>query len=275
VKATLASEKVSIAFRMNGQDKNNRGHDGLELTPEIREFRMESAAAASSSRDLATSLKEDECPSLTTEDIEKTSGSLIESSGIAARSRSDVWKNFSITEEGGVRFAVCKICTRKIKQSKAAGTGTLRNHILTHRNVTRDGFSGKTQTTIRVYDANSGPLSASYAHLNLLSTERRRRLVQWMVRRNIPFLEVEDAPFRLFVFCLNDKVKMLSRSCARADIMRMYDEMLVVVTRRFAVIPGSIYVSVDGWSSECQRRNYIAIVVTSIENWERKVFFSL
>jgi hypothetical protein len=27
---------------------------------------------------------------------------------------------------------------------------------------------------------------------------------------------------------------------------------------------------VDGWSSECQRRNNIAIVVTFIENWERK-----
>ena len=46
--------------------------------------------------------------------------------------------------------------------------------------------------------------------------------------------------------------------------------MLVVETRRFADIPGSICLSVDGWSSECQRRNYIAVVVTFIDNWERK-----
>ena len=52
----------------------------------------------------------------------------------------------------------------------------------------------------------------------------------------------------------------------------MYDEMLAVVTSRFADIPNSICVSVDGWSSECQRRNYIAVVVTFIENWERKSF---
>jgi hypothetical protein len=250
--------------------KKSRGQDRLELTPEFREIRMKSAAAASSSRDPVTSLQEAVCPSSTAEDIGKSNGSLVESSGILARSRSDVWKNFSLTEEGGVRFAVCKICAKKLKQSKTAGTGTLRNHILTHRNVSKAGGSGKTQTTIKVYHSNSGPSSAAYAHLNLLSTEQRQRLVQWMVRRNIPFSEVEDTSFRSFVFCLNDNVKMTSRSCARADIMRMYDEMFVVVTRRFDDLLGSICVSVDGWSSECQRRNYIAIVVTFIENWERK-----
>ena len=96
-----------------------------------------------------------------------------------------------------------------------------------------------------------------------------------MIRRYIPFYEVEDASFRSFVFCLNDKVKMMSRSCARADIIKMYDEMLVVVTRRFADIPGSICVSVDGWSSECQRRNHIAVVFTFIEIGSGKAFFSL
>jgi hypothetical protein len=112
---------------MNGEDKSNRRYDGLDHTPDVLEIGTEPAAAASSSLDPAMSLKEEECPSLTTEDVGKTSGSLIESSGVVARSRSDVWKTFYITEEGGVMFAVCKICTRKLKQSKTAGTGTLRN----------------------------------------------------------------------------------------------------------------------------------------------------
>ena len=79
-----------------------------------------------------------------------------------------------------------------------------------------------------------------------------------MIRRNIPFSEVEDASFRSFVFCLEDKVKMMSRSCARDNIIRMCDGMLVVLTRRLADIRGSKCVSVDKWSSECKRRNYTA-----------------
>ena len=122
---------------MNREDKNNRRRDGLDHTSDVREGGMESAVDASSSLDQAMSFKEEQCPSLTAEDIGKTSGSLVESSGVVARSRSDVWKNFYLTEEGGVRFAVCKICTRKLKQSKPAGTGTLINHIRTHRNVSR------------------------------------------------------------------------------------------------------------------------------------------
>jgi hypothetical protein len=54
---------------------------------------MESVAAASSSLDPAMSMKEEECPSPTTEDVGKTSGRFIESSKIVARSSSDVWNN--------------------------------------------------------------------------------------------------------------------------------------------------------------------------------------
>ena len=53
---------------------------------------MESAVDASSSLDQAMSFKEEQCPSLTAEDIGKTSGILVESSGVVERSRSDVWK---------------------------------------------------------------------------------------------------------------------------------------------------------------------------------------
>jgi hypothetical protein len=51
---------------------------------------MKSAAAALSSLDPAMSMDEEECPSLTTEDVGKTSGSFIESSRIVARSRRGV-----------------------------------------------------------------------------------------------------------------------------------------------------------------------------------------
>jgi hypothetical protein len=61
---------------------------------------MESWAAASSSLDSTMCLKEEECASLTTEYVVKTSVRLIESSGVVARSRSGVCKNFYLTGKG-------------------------------------------------------------------------------------------------------------------------------------------------------------------------------
>jgi hypothetical protein len=45
--------------------------------------------------------------------------------------------------------------------------------------------------------------------------------------------------------------------------------MMQIITKRISSIP-EICVSVDGWTSECQERNYIGIVITFIEHWERK-----
>jgi hypothetical protein len=52
-----------------------------------------------------------------------------------ARVRSYVWDNFHIVEEGPSRFAVCNICSKTLKQSRSAGTGTLRHHLLVHDRV--------------------------------------------------------------------------------------------------------------------------------------------
>jgi hypothetical protein len=64
-------------------------------------------------------------------------------------------------------------------------------------------------------------------------------------------------------------VKMMSRSSVRSDIVKLYEKMKPIVATRIASIPGGICVSVDGWTSECQKRNYIGIVITFIEHWER------
>jgi hypothetical protein len=91
-----------------------------------------------------------------------------------------------------------------------------------------------------------------------------------MVKRNIPFAEDEDSAFREFIFCMNSNVKMMSRSSVRSDILKLYQKMKPIVTTRTASVPGGICVSMDGWASEFQKRNYIGIVITFIEHWERK-----
>jgi hAT family C-terminal dimerisation region/BED zinc finger len=187
-----------------------------------------------------------------------------------ARVRSSVWDYFRIVEEGPSRFAVCNICSKKLKQSRAAGTGTLRHHLLVHERVKKRAESGGNQSTMDRFESKAGPSSLAYGNLNLPSEEQRERLVNWMVRRNISFAEVEDTSFREFVFCLNNGIKLMSRTCVRGDILKRYENVKPALMERLSRLSGGVCVSVDGWTSESQRRNYIAIVITFIERWERK-----
>jgi BED zinc finger len=185
--------------------------------------------------------------------------------------RSNVWEHYSLIEEKGVRFAVCKVCAKNLKQAKNAGTGTLRNHILAHSKVrSASAVDRKHQTTIKIFQGKPGPSSTFYASLDSPSPNQREKLVLWMVRRNIPFADVEDFAFRDFMFSMNPNVKLMSRSSACGDIVKLYEKMRPIIAKRISRIPGGICVSVDGWTSECQKRNYIGIVITFIEHWERK-----
>jgi hypothetical protein len=69
---------------------------------------------------------------------------------------------------------------------------------------------------------------------------------------------------------MNSNMKMMSRSSVRSDIVKLYEKMVPIVTMRIASVPGGICVSVDGWTSECQNWNYIGVLITFIEHWERK-----
>jgi hypothetical protein len=192
-------------------------------------------------------------------------------SSTTARVRSNVWEHYNLIEEKGVRFAVCNVCAKKLKQAKNAGTGTLRNHILAHSKVrSASAVDRKHQTTMEIFQGKPGPSSTFYASLDSPSPNQREKLVLWMVRRNIPFAEVEDFAFRDFMFSMNPNVKLMSRSSARCDIVKLYDKMRPIMAKRISSIPGGICVSVDGWTSECQKRNYIGIVISFIEHWERK-----
>jgi hypothetical protein len=192
------------------------------------------------------------------------------SSSAVGRIRSSVWEHFAIVEEGSMRFAVCKLCAKRLKQSKTAGTGTLRHHLLVHERIRRKTATGGKQRTMENFQKNSGPASAAYGNLNLMSTRQREFLVNWMVRRNIPFAEVDDASFREFVFSLNEGIRVISRRTLREDLTRSYEIHKPALMERLTKLPGGICVGVDGWTSESQRRNYIAIVITFIEKWERK-----
>jgi hAT family C-terminal dimerisation region/BED zinc finger len=193
----------------------------------------------------------------------------VSSSGVG-RVRSSVWEHYTIVEEGSMRFAVCKLCAKRLKQSRTAGTGTLRHHLLVHERVRNRSVSGGKQKTMENFQKKDGPSSAAYGNLNLMSTKQREFLVNWMVRRNIPFAEVDDISFREFVFSLNDGIRVISRRTLREDLTRSYDTHKPALVERLSRLPGGICVGVDGWTSESQRRNYIAVVITFIEKWERK-----
>jgi BED zinc finger len=84
-----------------------------------------------------------------------------------SRVRSNVWDYYSIVEEKGLRFAVCKQCAKKLKQAKSAGTGTLRNHFLAHAKEKSAGSGGSEhQTTMAMFHGRHGPSSTFYSPLD-------------------------------------------------------------------------------------------------------------
>jgi BED zinc finger len=223
---------------MNGQYRNRFEENDFQLSQELYEIRADIKTAASSSGGPERTLKQDVSFFQSTEKVIEASGSQIGSTEIPAKARSAVWKHFEINYEGATRFAICKTCSKKLKQSKTAGTGTLRNHILKHEKAMIPARCGKKQTTMESFEANSGRSSASYGRLNLLSSDQRQNLVQWIIRRNIPFTEVEDPSFREFIFSLNANVKIMSRTCAGAGILKLYDDLKPKSMRRLSKFPG-------------------------------------
>jgi hypothetical protein len=117
---------------------------------------------------------------------------------------SNVWDHYNIVEEKGKRFAVCKRCVKTFKQAKIAGTGTFCNHLLGHeKEKSADSGGGKHQTTRVMFHGRRGPSSTFYSSLDTPNHEQRDKLVLCMVRRSIPFAEVEDSSFKEFIFCMN------------------------------------------------------------------------
>jgi hypothetical protein len=80
-----------------------------------------------------------------------------------------------------------------------------------------------------------------------------------MVRRNISFAEVEDPSFREFVFCLNNGIQLMSRTSVRGDILKRYKNGKPASIKRLSRLSGGVCVSVDGWTSESQRRRIGAL----------------
>jgi len=185
--------------------------------------------------------------------------------------RSKCWQDFDRKEIAGIRYAVCKHCSKMLKLVKSAGTGTMRHHIAMHKKNDSISKRGGRQTSIDAFKKEvTDPGGTEYQYLPILSEDQRKMLVLWMSKRNIPLAEVEDPDFRLFLLSMNPSVRCVSRNTVKSWSMDLYEEMKNYMSNILSNEAGGLCVAVDGWTSESQNRSYIGIVVSFIHNWERK-----
>ena len=85
---------------------------------------------------------------------------------------------------------------------------------------------------------------------------------------NISFAVVKYISFLEFVFSSNDDIRDILRRTLREDLTRSNGTHKPALVERISRFPDLICVGVDWWTSESQKRNQIAVVITSIEKWE-------
>jgi len=116
---------------------------------------------------------------------------------------SSVWMYFDRNPEFAPDYNVCRICSKKYKQSTSVTT--LRKHLQEHqlKAPTRAERKGKTS---------NNPLSKKEQN------EYDKYLVQWLIRDLQPFTVVDDPSFRAFVNSLCPRYVIPDRHKAKGKL---------------------------------------------------------
>jgi hypothetical protein len=90
--------------------------------------------------------------------------------------RSSCWEHFEQKTVNGVRYAVCLLCKKMLKQGKAAGTGTLWHHIEMHmkHRTNSSRHAPRVTKVFRCLTRGSGRISC-YGCLNEIYLSQRSR----------------------------------------------------------------------------------------------------
>ncbi|CAN6270664.1 unnamed protein product [Urochloa humidicola] len=180
---------------------------------------------------------------------------------------SDVWKEFTRLEVGGTVRAKCNYCSKKLSGLSRNGTNHLRLHLKTCIQK-KIKLNGKTmaQSTLRFGRTDVGTVSVE--NYTFDQDIARQELSAMIVLHEYPLSMVDHVGFRRFVGALQPLFKIGTRNTIRADIMAQYELEKKRAIEYMAGIQSRVAITTDLWTSDNQKRGYMAITAHFIdESW--------
>lgn len=183
------------------------------------------------------------------------------------RRTSDVWKDFTEVEIGGVVRAKCNYCSKKLSALSKNGT----NHLRLHLNSCvqkKIKLNGKTmaQASLRFGKTDIGTVSVE--NYTFDQDIARKELGSMIVLHEYPLSMVDHVGFRRFVGALQPLFKIGTRNTIRSDIMAQYEFERKKAIEYMAGIQSRMAITTDLWTSDNQKRGYMAITAHFIdESW--------
>lgn len=170
-----------------------------------------------------------------------------------------LWKYFKVFKNKKQKnFAFCVLCRRQVNYSKSYSTSALSHHLrYNHKAMHEEYMRGQLQKS---------PLHSACIndHFRVEIPTAEDKLIDWIIRRNIPISEVEAPEFRSFCNSLNKNWEHISRPTAMDNITKKYirekDKLLLKIRK-----PDIHYaITTDSWTS-CANEGYVAMTLHYID----------
>jgi hypothetical protein len=220
-----------------------------------------------------------------------------EEDGVEAGSKrkltSAVWKEFKRVKFNGVVRAKCMYCSKQLSATSTNGTKHLHTHLkgCTQRKIQLNGKT-LTQAALRFGRTDAGAISVE--NYTFDQEIARKELGSMIVLHEYPLSMVDHVGFRRFVAALQPlfrigtrntirylnlisffayHILVLSAICNgflydRSDIMAQYEVERKKAIEYMAGIQSRVAITTDLWTSDNQKRGYMAITAHFIdESW--------
>ncbi|WVZ14298.1 hypothetical protein V8G54_011864 [Vigna mungo] len=180
-----------------------------------------------------------------------------------SKGRSNVWEHFTKQEPYSEKKAKCNYCGDLIKYS--GGTSGMRNHLMRCKeNPNREAFKRQklSSSTTEVSVSPSPTVSKFDQNVS------RMKLVKMFVESELPFRFVENKGFRDFVWSLQPRFELPSRTTLRREMWELYEEEKAKLKIFLSKQCERVCLTTDTWTS-IQNLNYMSLTVHFIDkDWK-------
>ncbi|KAF0908341.1 hypothetical protein E2562_024755 [Oryza meyeriana var. granulata] len=157
---------------------------------------------------------------------------------------------------------------KKLGGETKNGTKHLHDHlkICTLRRIKLSGNKSLAQGSLRFGAKDSGTISLE--NYTFDQDIAHKTLLDMIVLHEYPLCMVDHAGFRRFVIELKQLFKMGTRNNIRKEIMSRYEQEKKKAIDYMAGIKSRVAITTDMWTSDNQKRGYMAIIAHFIdESW--------
>ncbi|XP_072149507.1 zinc finger BED domain-containing protein RICESLEEPER 2-like [Setaria viridis] len=179
-----------------------------------------------------------------------------------------VWKEFKRVRWNGKIKAKCMYCSSKLGGETRSGTKHLHDHlkICTLRKIHLSRNKTLSQASLRFNATDSGKVSVE--NYTFDQEIERKELGAMMVLHEYPLSMVDHAGFRRFVHALQPLFKIGTRNTLRKHTIDQYELERKKAIQYMAGIKSRVAITSDMWTSDNQKRGYMAITTHFIdESW--------